>query len=75
MTSRDTSTVSSTTRIVLQSLRNIQREIEELQSLLGEERPATPSLRGVWRGVPNTDEDLEEAKHSWMKAVDDFDNE
>ncbi len=74
MTAPDERVVTSTTSIVLQSLNNIQREIEDLRNLLGEKPIVRRSLRGLWRGVEISDDDIDEAKRSWMKNVDDFDN-
>jgi hypothetical protein len=64
--------VDSSTSIVLQSLSNIQQEIEDLRKLLGEKPKVRRSLRGLWRGVEISDDDIEEAKKAWMKNVDDF---
>lgn len=66
--------VTSTTSIVLQSLDNIQREIEDLRKLLGDKPIVQRSLRGLWRGADIPDEDIDEVKRSWMKNVDDFEN-
>ena len=66
--------VTSTTSIVLQSLDNIQREIEDLRKLLGDKPKVQRSLRGLWRGADISDEDIDEVKRSWMKNVDDFEN-
>jgi hypothetical protein len=74
MTAPDERAVTSTTSIVLRSLDNIQREIEDLRNLLGEKPVVRRSLRGLWRGVEISDDDIDEAKRSWMKNVDDFDN-
>jgi hypothetical protein len=65
-------TVNSSTHIVLTSLDNIEREIRDLKRLLGEKPEVRRSLRGIWRGMQITDEDIEEAKHSWMKKIDEF---
>jgi len=75
MTTEGKPVVNSTQSIVLESLNHIQREIEELQKLLGNEPVVRRSLRGLWEGVEFSDEDIEEAKHSWMKKIDDFEND
>jgi hypothetical protein len=65
-------TVNSSKHIVLISLDNIEREIRDLKRLLGDKPGVRRSMRGIWRGMPVTDQDIEEAKQSWMKKVDEF---
>lgn len=67
--------LGSTASIVLRSLDNIEREIEDLRRLLDDKPIIRRSLRGVWRGATISDEDIDGAKRAWMKHVDDFDND
>jgi hypothetical protein len=63
-------TVNSSKHIVLTSLDNIEREIRDLKRLLGDKPGARRSLRGIWRGMQISDQDIEEAKHSWTAGAD-----
>lgn len=61
---------------VLARLDALQQELESLRSTVaahGSERPKRATkLKGLWRGVQVTDEDLEEAKRAVFRDAYDF---
>ena len=57
----------------------LRRDADELERIAVSfaiiEQPERPeSLSGIWKGATITDDDIGEAKRSWMKAVDHFDD-
>ena len=56
---------------------DLRRDADELERVavaagVIEAPVSAQSLQGIWEGAEITDEDIEEAKRSWDKAVDDF---
>jgi len=60
---------------ILARLQTIQRELEELRTLLAHEIHGPPSrvkLRGLWKGVEITEDEVREAERAVFKdAYDD----
>jgi hypothetical protein len=61
--------------LVLERLDRLAKEIAELRQLVTEtlekEKQAQPAtLRGIWKGIEITDEEIEEVKTSWERAWD-----
>ena len=54
---------------IVQRIEMIQEELEQLRKLLVEEEPSGVSLRGIWKGVDITNEEIEEAKRSLFKGI------
>lgn len=62
----------ATEAYVLKRIEMIEQELEQLKKLLlknGELKPV--SLWGLWRDVDISDEEIEEAKRSLFKGIDD----
>lgn len=58
----------ATETYLLKRIEMMQEELERLKRTIlkkGVERPTT--LRGIWRGIDFSDEEIEEATHSWLK--------
>ena len=46
----------------------LQKELDELKQTLLKKTAEKPSkIRGIWKGVDFSDEEIEEAKSSWLK--------
>jgi hypothetical protein len=51
----------------------LEREIEEIKRrLLASAKPEPVSLRGIWKGINISDEDIEAAKRSIFRDLDDI---
>lgn len=58
---------------ILSRIEAIEAEIADLKKRLkSKPKRDVKSLEGMLAGIDVTEEDLEEAKRSWQKAVDDF---
>lgn len=53
---------------ILKRIEMIQQELESLKKAILKESTGRPgSLRGIWKGVDFSDEEIAQAKHSWLK--------
>ena len=55
---------------IVKRIEMIQYELEQLKKLFVEEEPRGVSLRGIWKDVDITDEEIEEAKRSLSSGID-----
>jgi len=56
---------------ILERLEALQREIEDIKKMIkAEQKPTT--LRGILKGINISDEDIEQAKRSWDRELDDI---
>lgn len=65
---REVMTTMSTETHVIKRIEMMQKELEDLKNkVLKKGSSEIVSLRGIWEGVDFPDEEIEEAKHSWLK--------
>ena len=57
--------------LILWHIENIERELAEIKKLISSDRGKNKSLRGIWQGVDISDDEIEEAKHSLAKDIDE----
>jgi hypothetical protein len=63
----------TTSNYVLSRIEAMEAELADLKKRLkSKPKRDVRSLEGMLAGVDVTDEDLDEAKHLWQKAIDDF---
>ena len=53
---------------LLKRIEMLQEELDALKRvIINKTKKEKVTLRGIWKGVDITDEEIEEAKSSWMK--------
>ncbi|MBI4333802.1 MAG: hypothetical protein HY673_21280 [Chloroflexi bacterium] len=53
---------------ILKRIEILQEELERLKKAVAQRPAENPvSLQGIWKGVHFTDEEIEEAKKSWVR--------
>ncbi len=58
----------ATETYIVKRIEMMQDELERLKrTILKKGTGKSASLRGIWKGVDFSDEEIEEAKHSWLK--------
>ena len=55
---------------VLKRIEAIERELHELKKMVSDKESKPVSLRGVWRDLDISDQEIEEAKRSLSKGID-----
>jgi hypothetical protein len=68
--------MSLDTQFVLKRLEILESEIAALRKQLvtSGSPDAAPTMRGIWKDIEITDEEVEEVKNSWMRRLDDLAN-
>jgi len=63
-----------TTEYVLARIQAIEQELADIKKVLASEieNPQKTKLKGLWKGINVTDEDIEEAKHAIFKDARNF---
>jgi hypothetical protein len=63
-----------TTEYVIARIRAIEQELADLKKVLISEIeiPKKTKLKGLWKGINVTDEDIEEAKHAIFRDAYNF---
>ena len=67
--------MNTKTTNAIRRIEHLQQELEELKRILSEDgqergRVERKPLEGLWEGVRFSEEDIEEAKRSWLKDID-----
>jgi hypothetical protein len=55
---------------IVKQIEVIERELQELKRFVAGGKQEMGSLRGIWKGVDITDEEIEEAKRSLFKGIE-----
>ena len=54
--------------LILKRIEMMQKELENLKRAILDKGAQNPvSLRGIWEGVDFSDEEIDQAKRSWLK--------
>lgn len=63
-----------TTEYVIARIQAIEQELADLKKALSSEieNPKKIKLKGLWKGIDISDDDIEEAKHAVFKDAYDF---